>query len=484
MNKKSIRFFLGHLLWIEAAFMLPPLIISLVQGEQAAVKAFAITMAIMAACTPFMLFRTKGERKIYARDGIFIVAFSWIVLSFFGALPFVLSGSIPHFIDAWFETVSGFTTTGSTILKDVEALPMGILYWRSFTIWLGGMGVLVFMLIIVPNSGRGKGDMLHILRAESPGPVVGKLAPKLRQSVTILYVIYLGLTVIEIAMLRLGGMPLFDAVNISFSTAGTGGFAITNASMAAYDSYYLQTVAAVFMMLFGVNFSIYNLLLLRQFSDVVKNEEVKTYLGIMVTATLLIALNILPLYGNFRDALHHSYFQVSSIMTTTGLCTTDFNIWPEFSRILLLLLMVVGASAGSTGGGMKVARVLILFKSLKNAVQKVLHPRALRVVKMDGAVVEDNVIRSTSAYVTAYWLVMGASILLVSLDNLSLETTVSSVFACFNNIGPGLDLVGAAGNYSVFSYFSKFVLSLSMLFGRLEIFPMLMLFIPQTWKEK
>ena len=484
MNNKSIRFFLGHLLWIEAAFMLPALIISAAHKEETATRAFLMTMAIMAVLVPLMFFRTKGERKIYARDGIVIVSLSWIALSFFGALPYVFSGCIPSFMDAWFETVSGFTTTGATIFGDVESLPMGILYWRSFTNWLGGMGVLVFMLIIVPNGGRGKGDMLHILRAESPGPVVGKLAPKLRQSVSILYVIYFGLTVVEIAMLRLGGMPLFDAVNIAFSTAGTGGFAITNASMAAYDSYYLQTVVAVFMMFFGVNFTIYNLLLLKQFKDAAKNEELKTYLGIMAAATILITINILPLYGSLRDALHHSYFQVSSIMTTTGLCTADFNLWPEFSRILLVLLMVMGASAGSTGGGVKVARVLLLYKALKNAVQKVIHPRAVRVVKMDGAVVDDGVIRATSAYMTAYWLLMGAAILVVSFNNFSLETTVTSVFACFNNIGPGLDMVGATGNYSAFSNLSKLTLSLTMLLGRLEIFPVLMLFVPQTWKEQ
>ena len=484
MNNKSIRFFLGHLLWIEAAFMLPALIISAVHKEQASVHAFLLTMAIMAVLVPFLFFRTRGERKIYARDGIVIVSLSWIALSFFGALPFVFSGALPHMMDAWFETVSGFTTTGATVFSDVESLPMGILYWRSFTNWLGGMGVLVFMLIIVPNSGRGKGDMLHILRAESPGPVVGKLAPKLRQSVSILYIIYFGLTVLEVVMLLCRGMPMFDAVNISFSSAGTGGFAITNASMAAYDSYYLQTVVAVFMMLFGVNFSIYNLLLLKQFRDVAKNEELKTYLGVMLAATVLIAINILPLYGGIRDALHHSFFQVSSIMTTTGLCTADFNLWPEFSRILLVLLMVMGASAGSTGGGVKVARILILFKALKNAIQKVLHPRAVRVVKMDGALVDNSVIKATSAYMTAYWLLMGAAILIVSLNNFSLETTVTSVFACLNNIGPGLDMVGATGNFSAFSYLSKFTLSLTMLLGRLEIFPVLMLFIPQTWKEQ
>lgn len=484
MNDKSIRFFLGHLLWIELAFMLPALIISLVRHEQEASRAFLLTMAIMAVLIPLLFFRTGGNRKIYARDGIIIVSLSWIALSFFGALPFVFSGSIPSFMDAWFETVSGFTTTGATVIADVEVLPMGILYWRSFTNWLGGMGVLVFMLIIVPNSGRGKGDMLHILRAESPGPVVGKLAPKLRRSVSILYIIYFGLTILEIFFLSIGGMPFFDALTISFSSAGTGGFAIKNASMAAYDSYYLQTVVAIFMALFGVNFSIFNLLLLRQFKDVFKNEELRVYLGLMLISTILITINILPLYGGIRDALHHSFFQVSSIMTTTGLCTADFNLWPEFSRIFLVLLMVVGASAGSTGGGVKVARVLLMYKALKNAIQKVIHPRAVRVVRMDGAMIDDGIIRSTSAYMTAYWLLMGAAILVVSINNFPLETTVTSVFACFNNIGPGLDLVGATGNYAAFSGLSKLTLSLAMLLGRLEIFPVLMLFIPQTWKER
>ena len=484
MNIKSIRFFLGHLLWIEAAFMLPALLISLHYREMETVCAFLYTMGLMAIFIPLLLLKTRGERKVYARDGLVIVSLSWIVLSIFGALPFVFSGCIPRFVDALFETISGFTTTGATVLTDVEALPRGVLYWRSFTHWLGGMGVLVFLLIIVPNGGRGRGDLLHVLRAESPGPVVGKLAPKLRQSARILYIIYFGLTVLEIILLCLGGMPVFDSLVHALGTAGTGGFSIKNASIGYYDSYYLQTVIAVFMVLFGVNFSVYYLLLLRQFRDVRKNEELRVYFAIIAIATLLITINILPLYGSVKDALHHSFFQVSSIITTTGYCTTDFNLWPEFSRILLVLLMVVGASAGSTGGGVKVARIVILFKALKNSVQKLIHPRAVRVVKLDGAILEDPVIRATSTYMTAYWLLMAAAVLLVSLDNLSLETTVSSVFACFNNIAPGLDLVGAVGNYSVFSDFSKIVLSLTMLLGRLEIFPMLMLFIPQTWKEK
>lgn len=481
MNYKAIRYFLAQILRIEGVFMVPALLLSVAKREWPSVYGFGITLVIIALLSLILPIKTKNDRTIFAREGFIIVSLSWIVLSVMGALPFVISGEIPSFIDAFFETVSGFTTTGATILKDVEAMSMGLLYWRSFTHWLGGMGILVFLLAIVPLSG-GSGSSLHILRAESPGPVVGKLTPKLKQSASILYIIYICMTVLEIVMLLIGGMPLFDAVTTAFGTAGTGGFAIKNSSMASY-SYYSQTVVAVFMMLFGVNFSVYYLLLVGQIKQIWKNEEFKAYLGIILASTLMVAVNILPKFSSFSDALHHSYFQVSSIITTTGFATTDFNLWPEFSRTILLLLMIIGACAGSTGGGMKVSRILVVIKSLRLGLRKLIHPRAVKVIKLDGKMLDEASVQGVQWFTTAYFIICAASILLLSLDGYSMETNISGVLACINNIGPGLGLVGPVGNYSGFSVLSKLVLSFDMLVGRLEIFPILLLLSPTVWRK-
>lgn len=481
MNHKAIRYFLAQILRIEGVFMLPALLLSIFKQEWSSVQGFAVTLVIIIALSFLLSINTKDNRSIFAREGFVIVALSWIVLSLVGALPFYISSHIPSFVDAFFETVSGFTTTGATILADVEIMPMGLLYWRSFTHWLGGMGVLVFLLAIVPLS-QGGGSSLHILKAESPGPVVGKLTPKLRQSVSILYLIYIGMTVLEMVLLLAGGMPLFDAITTAFGTAGTGGFSIKNASLAPY-SLYCQMVVAVFMMLFGVNFSIYYLLLIGQFKQIWKNEELKAYLGIMLASTILITINVLPKFASFGDALQHSYFQVSSIMTTTGFSTVNFDLWPEFSRMLLVLLMIVGACAGSTGGGMKVSRILVLIKSLRHGLKKLIHPRAIKVIRLDGKRLDETSVAGIEWFATAYFVIIAGSMLLVSLDNFSFDTNISGVLACINNIGPGLDMVGPMGNYSEFSVLSKLVLCLDMLVGRLEVFPILFLFSPSVWAK-
>lgn len=483
MNYRMIFHFLGRIMGIEAILMLPALGISLFQGESDAVRGFLISIAALLILGLLSAFFRPGKSSFYNREGFVIVGISWIAVSLFGALPFFLSGAIPNFIDCLFETVSGFTTTGASILADVESLPMGILYWRSFTHWLGGMGVLVFLLALVPMNQRGSGNSLHVLRAESPGPQVGKLVPRLRQTAKILYAIYFVMTVIQILLLLIGGLPLFDSVTLSFGTAGTGGFSIRNDSIAGYSSY-AQTVITIFMTLFGINFNIYYLLLIRAFSKAFFNEELRAYLGIMIGSTLLITWNIFDLFErNFGQALHHAAFQVSSIMTTTGYATMDFNTWPEFSRVILVILMILGASAGSTGGGIKISRLLILLKAARNTVSRLLHPRTVKVAQMDGETLDHEVMRSVNGFMTLYCTIAILSVFLISIDNFPFETNLTAILACLNNIGPGLGLVGPTGNYSAFSGFSKLVLSANMLLGRLEIFPMLILFAPSVWKN-
>ena len=430
----------------------------------------------------FLICRKAG--KLFgAREGLVCVSFSWIVLSLLGALPFVVSGAIPSYVDALFEIVSGFTTTGASILPAVEGLPMGILYWRSFSHWLGGMGVLVFLLAISSGSGKDKGFTMHLLRAESPGPDVGKLVPKMRQTAMLLYIIYIALTALNVICLLIGKMPLFDAVCTAFGTAGTGGFGVKNDSIAGYSPY-LQNVCTVFMFLFGVNFSCYYRLLLRQFRSVFKDEELRLYFGIAFVAIAAIVLNIYPLYDSLGETVRHAAFQVSSIMTTTGFATTDFDLWPSFSKGILLMLMVVGACAGSTGGGLKVARVLLLFKSLRRNIRKVLNPQKVQVVRNNGRTVDEKVLDNTNAYLAAYVIIIIVSFLIISLDGFSTGTNISAVLACFNNIGPGLEMVGPTCNYSAYSVLSKLILSLDMLAGRLEIFPMLVLLSRSTWKGR
>jgi trk system potassium uptake protein TrkH len=480
MNFRLLFKYLGYIILVNGVFMIPAMLISVYNGEHASVYAFAITI-ILSLVIGFLLTRLKSKSIIQPKESFVIVALGWFVMSFFGALPFILSGCIPHFIDAWFETVSGFTTTGSSILTHVEGLPFGILYWRSFTHWVGGMGVLVFVLAIIPLA-QGNGETLYLMRAESPGPAVGKLTPTIRSTSRILYLMYIVLTLIEITFLICGGMPAFDAITNSFATAGTGGFAIKNDSIASY-SVYSQVVIGIFMALFGVNFSVYYLILTKQFKEVLYNEEFRTYWGIIITVTLVITFNILPIYQNFGYALKDSFFSVSSVITTTGFATADFDKWPQLSRILLVFLMIIGASAGSTGGGIKVSRVILSFKYLKSSMRSMLRPRRVDYVTMDGKRVEETVIKGTLAFITAYSIICIFSMIIVSFDNFDLETTVTAVFACINNIGPGLALVGPAGNFSGFSDLSKFVLSMDMLIGRLEIFPILFLFYPGTWSQ-
>ena len=480
MNKRMIFHILGMLLMLEAALLLLPALVALIYGEQAgwyylftAAGAALVGLALRTACRP-------SRKTIYARDGLITVALGWIVISLAGALPFTLCGDIPSYLDAVFEMVSGFTTTGSSILPNVELLNRCSLFWRSFSHWIGGMGILVFMLAIVNMEG---GQGIHLLRAESPGPTVSKMVPRMVDSSKILYSIYFGLTLVQILFYLLGGMPLFDTLCNAFATAGTGGFAIRADSFAGYG-YYHQTVTTVFMALFGVNFSIYFFLLRRKFDLVWKNTELRWYVVIILSSVALITLNILPLYPRAYDALHHAAFSVSSVITTTGFGTENFDLWPEFSRIILVFLMLIGACAGSTGGGLKISRLVILVKMVQREVRLLLHPRTVKVMTIDGKAVSNDTVRGVSAYFLTYVFLIMASILLVSLDGFDASTTVTAVLATFNNIGPGLGLVGPAGNFAAFSPLAKVVLTLDMLLGRLELYPMLILMLPTTWTKR
>ena len=483
MNVKMMGKFLSQIIAIEAVFMIPALLVSVFNGESAAANGFLLTLGIMLLVTGVLYLSCRKAGKLFgAREGLVCVGFSWIALSLLGCLPFVFSGNIPRFIDAFFETVSGFTTTGASILPNVEALDKGMLYWRSFSHWLGGMGVLVFLLAISPG-GKGTGFTMHLLRAESPGPDVGKLVPKMKQTATILYSIYVALTILNVVFLLCGGMSLFESVCTAFGTAGTGGFGIKNDSMASYSPY-LQNVTTVFMALFGVNFSIYYLILLRQFRSAFKDEELRLYVGMIFASVLLIVLNIRPLYGTLGETVRHAAFQVSSIITTTGFATTDFDLWPSFSKTILLALMVIGASAGSTGGGIKCIRVLLLFKILRRNIRQILNPQKVMVVRNNGKAVDEKVLANTNAYLAAYVVIIIISTLLVSLDGFGFETNLSAVLACFNNIGPGMAAVGPTCNFAAYSIFSKIILSVNMLAGRLEIFPILVLLSRSTWMRR
>ena len=486
MNFKMTGRFLAQIIGIEAVFLLPALFISLGYGEAAAVKGFLYTLAIMAALAGLLFALCRGAGKLFgAREGLVCVGFSWIVLSLLGALPFLFSGAIPNYIDALFETVSGFTTTGASILPEVESLPHGIQYWRCFSHWLGGMGVLVFLLAIAPSGDQGTGFTMHLLRAESPGPDVGKLVPKMKNTATILYIIYVVLTVINFIFLVFD-MPVLDAICTAFGTAGTGGFGVYNDSLGSCSPY-IQWVTTVFMFLFGVNFSCYYLLLLRQFRAVFKDEELRLYIGIAVVSVALIALNIFTkanaLYDTAGEAIRHAAFQVSSIMTTTGFSSVDFDLWGAFPKGILLMLMLVGACAGSTGGGFKVGRLLLVFKSLRRNIRQILNPKKVQIVRNNESPVSETVLANTNAYLAAYVIIIVCSYLVVSLDGGTIGTNLSAVLACFNNIGPGMEAVGPMCNYGHLSVLSKLVLSLDMLAGRLEIFPILILFSRTTWKR-
>ena len=484
MNYKMMGRFHALILAIETLFMLPALILCLVDGRSKTAVAFAVSIALTAVAAALLALISKGaKRDFFVREGLVCVGSSWIVISLFGCLPFWLSGEIPRFIDALFEMVSGFTTTGSSIVADVEALSRGILYWRSFSHWLGGMGVLVFLLALLPTGGKNEGFTMHLFRAESPGPDVGKLVPSLKRTARVLYLTYIALTALNFLFLIAGGMPVFDAVCTALGTAGTGGFGIINDSMTSYSPY-LQNVTTVFMLLFGVNFSCYYLLLLGKLKIVFRDEELRMYLGLILCTVTLIVLNTLHLFNGVGETVRHVAFQVAAIITTTGFATTDFNIWPSFSKTLLLLLMAIGACAGSTGGGMKCSRGLLLFKNLKRNIARILQPNKVQVIRVNGKTVDEQVVSSTGAYLAAYVILLIVSTLLLSMDGFSFETNFSAALSCMNNIGPGFDAVGPTCNFSLFSNFSKCILILNMLAGRLEIFPILILLSPRAWRKK
>lgn len=479
MNYGSIRYIIGWILKVEAALMTLPMIVSVVYRERTGL--YFVMAALLCLGAGVILSLKKPEKTTYyAKEGYISVALGWIVMSIMGCLPFVFSGEIPFFFDALFEIISGFTTTGASILTDVEALSKCMLFWRSFSHWVGGMGVLVFILAILPLAG-GEHN-LQLMKAESPGPSVSKLVPRLRETAMMLYKIYLGMTVLMIVILAVSGMPLFDTLCLTFGTAGTGGFGVLNSSAAGYTTFQ-QAVITVFMMLFGVNFSFYFLLLYKKAKDAFSMEEVRWYFVIYFGAVLLITVNLAGQADSVLEHFHHAAFQAASIMTTTGFSTVDFNLWPQLSKAVLLLLMFIGACAGSTGGGMKVSRIVVYMKSIKREMAALIHPRSVKVMKLEGKAVDSAMLRSIFSFLSAYLVIFVVSLLIVTLDGFDLETNFSAVAATFNNIGPGLGGVGPTSNFAGYSVLSKLVLSLDMLIGRLEIFPILLLFAPNTWKK-
>lgn len=479
MNYKMIVNTVGRIVSVEAALLLLPILTAVYYGEFC-VWSLLLTMAIalpIGLCAA--LFVRPSNTVIYAKEGFLIVSLAWLLLSAIGSLPFVFSGEIPSFVDAFFETVSGFSTTGASVLTDVESMSRGLLFWRSFTHWIGGMGVLVFVVAIMPDmSGRP----IHLLRAEMPGPTMGKLVPRIKDTAKILYLIYIVMTVVQIVLLLLGGMPLFDSVLHTFGTAGTGGFGIKADSIASYSPY-LQWVITVFMLLFGINFNLYYLLLIRRFRSVFRSTELWAYLGIVAVAVVLVVINIFPLYENVEQAIRLSAFQVSSIITTTGYATADFNIWPGLSKAILLVLMFIGGCAGSTAGGLKVSRVVILFKSFGKEWKHMLHPRSVNIVKMEGKTLDNTMLSGVGGYFALYMLGIVFTFLLISWEPFGLESNLSAAISCFNNVGPVFGEAGAVGGFAAYSPLSKIVLSFAMLLGRLEIFPLLLCFSPATWRK-
>ena len=483
MNYKMMGRLIAQILLAEAAFMVPALIISLAGQDSQAILGFALSiLVILAVAGMLMFFARKAKKGFYAREGMVCVGLAWIVMSLLGCLPFWISREIPFYLDGLFEIVSGFTTTGASILSNVEGLSNGMLYWRSFSHWVGGMGVLVFLLAVVPVSGRNDGFTMHLLRAESPGPNVAKLVPRIRSTAGILYILYIVLTVVDFLLLIVGKMPVLEAVCTAFGTAGTGGFGVKNDSMASYSPY-IQNVCTVFMLLFGVNFSCYYLLIMKQVKSVYKDEELRLYVGMVLGSVLLIVINLRGFYGTLEETIRHAFFQVASIVTTTGFATTDFDLWPGFSKSILLCLMVVGACAGSTGGGIKVSRLLILCKSARKELQLYLHPNAVKKIKMDDKAIPHEVVRATNMFLFVYIMIFVTSLLIISLDNLDMVSNFTAIAATLNNIGPGLGAVGPTGNFNTYSYISKAVMIFDMLAGRLEVFPLLLLFKRDTWRK-
>ena len=480
MNKRMIFYILGKMMGVEGIVLLIPAFVSLLYQEKSGFS-FLIVSAVLILIY-FVLGRKEPKSKrIYSKEGFAIVGLAWLLWSAFGALPFVISGSIPHYIDAFFETVSGFTTTGSTILTEIEILPKGIAFWRSFTHWIGGMGVLVFVMMI---TSLDDDNAMPLMRAEVPGPEADKLVPKARRTAKILYGMYFALTAVETVFLMAGGMSFFDALLHAFSTAGTGGFSNKNASVGFFDSAYIDYVISIFMILFGINFNLYYFMLLGDFKAFWKNEELRVYLGIVATATILITLNTNQMYGSIMKAFRYALFQVSTIITTTGYATTDFNLWPTFSQCIVVLLMIIGACASSTGGGIKVSRLMIVFKGVKREIKQLVHPKSVNLIRINRKKISDETLRGVYVYLMAYALLAIVSVLIISLDNQDFTTTFTSVMATLNNIGPGLSAVGPTGNFADFSILSKIVFCIDMLAGRLEIFPFLTFLTMFAWKRK
>ncbi len=479
MNYKMVFRAIGRLLIVEALLMFLPLFVSLYYNENTE-YAFLITIGLLILTGLIMISPKTENKRIFAREGFVVVSLSWVLMSLFGALPFIISGAIPNPVDAIFETVSGFTTTGASILNDIEALPKSILFWRSFTHWIGGMGIIVFVLAILPRNDM---QSMHILRAEVPGPTVGKLVSKTVVTARILYIIYAVMTVAEIIALLCCKLPLYDSITTAFATAGTGGFSVRNASIAAYNNLSAEIVITIFMALFGINFNLFYLLLIKQFRRVFKSEELWTYIAVIVGAVALITFNIYPMVESLGTALRQAGFQVVSIITTTGFVTADFGQWPVLSQMIIVMLMFLGACAGSTGGGLKVGRMIILVKAAFRELRRAINPNRVKAVKLDGAIIDKDVVITSSTYFVIYMFVIGISTLLLSVNNFDFTTIVTAVVTCINNVGPGLAAVGPVENFADFNDFSKIILALNMLIGRLEIFPMLILFMPATWRK-
>lgn len=480
MNRRMILYILGKMLGVEGVVLLLPALVSFLYGEESGLS-FLIVSVILGIL--FLIFGKKPPegKTIYGKEGFVIVGIAWILWSLFGALPFFLSGSIPNYLDAFFETVSGFTTTGSTILTDIEILPKGISFWRSLTHWIGGMGVLVFVMMLTSLEDD---HSMHLMRAEVPGPEADKLVPRARHSAKILYEMYFVLTAAEVILLMFGGMSFYDALLHAFSTAGTGGFSNRNASVAYYDSAYIDGVITVFMILFGVNFNLYFLIRLKKWKSALKNEELKAYLGIIGVSIVVITVNILHIYGSVSQAFRYASFQVASIITTTGFCTANYDVWPELSKTLLLTLMVIGACAGSTGGGIKVSRLLILAKTVRQEIRRILHPKSVTVVRVNGKKIGRDTMQGVYIYFISYILILIVSVLIVSIDNFDFATSFSGVLTTINNVGPGISQVGPIENFYSFSPVSKIVFCIDMLVGRLEVIPYLLIFSPDLWRRK
>ncbi len=481
MNRRMVFRTIGRLLQIMALLLLVPATVAIIYREEKQLFAFTVT-AIVSFILGFLITlvtKTKN-RVIYAKDGFAITALAWIVMALVGAIPFMISGDIPSYVNAVFETVSGFTTTGASILTNVEALSRSALFWRSFTHWIGGMGVLVFVMAIIPNFTDRS---IHIMRAEMPGPIIGKLVPRVKDTAKILYLIYIFLTVLEAVLLFSGGMPLYDSIVHTFGTAGTGGFGIKGDSIASYSPY-CQWVIAIFMLIFGVNFNIYYLLLMRKIRTAFKSSELWCYVSIVLLSVTAITVNTISISKSFSDTLRNSFFQVASIISTTGYATTDFNIWPGLSKAILFLLMITGACAGSTAGGLKISRIVMLFKAVGKEIRKMLHPRSVNKIHFEGKPLEDATMNSVTTYFVVYMICFFGAFSLISFENFGFESNFSAVAACFNNIGPGFAAVGPVSSYNAYTGFSKIVLSFSMLLGRLEIFPLIIFFSPYTWIKK